>query len=383
MAQARKITAQQPSRMRLHLDLAFALPMLALISFGYLMVLSASMPQAEALGLPPTYYANRQLMFLVLGLVAAALTLVIPMRHWEQLSPWALVLGLILLLLVFVPMLGVRLNGARRWINLGVSYFQVVEAARLALIVYLAGYLTRRAQQAQSMAGSVKPLLIAGLAAALLLAQPDFGSAVLILAVFGTMVWLAGARWIHLTGLLLAVIPVVVLLAFQEEYRMRRLVTFLDPWADPFNNGFQLTQALIAIGRGEIWGVGLGASLQKLHYLPMAHTDFIVSVIAEELGLVGLVALLTGFALLLYRGFQIGLTALRREAYFSGWLCFGLCTAMAYQVLISFGVNLGVLPTKGLTLPLISAGGSSLLMSMVAMALILRVAHENHYAEAN
>lgn len=377
MAQARKKTDLHDA---LRLDPSLLLTATTLALFGLVMVASASIAIAVEAGQGPLYYMWRHLVFLTAGVVGSIVVLHIPLSFLQKHSVWALPIAFFLLALVFIPGFGVTRNGATRWINLGLSNFQVSEAAKLALIVYFAGYLVRRREQVVSLLGSIKPLIVAGLAAGLLFLQPDFGTAALLLLMAATMIWLAGARWAHLGALSLAIAPVMAWAAMSESYRFRRLQTFLDPWADPFNNGFQLTQALIAIGRGEVFGVGLGASVQKLYYLPEAHTDFIFSVIAEELGLVGVVTVLVLFGLLVGRGFKVATMALARGEQFGGWLAMGICSMLAYQTLISVGVNLGVLPTKGLTMPLLSSGGSSVLMTCLALALVLRVAHENAVA---
>jgi cell division protein FtsW len=282
-----------------------------------------------------------------------------------------------------VPGLGRRINGARRWLNLGVTSFQAVEAVKLMLIVYLASYLKRFGAQVQaSIFGILKPLGVAVAIVGLLLAQPDFGSAMLIVVTTVGMVWLAGARLGHLGGLAAFGVPVLAIAAIAEPYRVKRLTSFLDPWADPFNDGFQLSQALIAIGRGEWFGVGLGASVEKLFYLPEAHSDFIFAVIAEELGFAGIVAVLALFALLCGRTFWIGLRAMEARLPFAGAVAFGVALMIGVQALVSIGVNLGVLPTKGLTLPLVSSGGSSVLMTCAAIGLALRVGYEVTRREA-
>jgi cell division protein FtsW len=293
-----------------------------------------------------------------------------------------LMLGIVLLLLVFVPGIGFRVNGARRWIHLGISGFQSVEAVKICMIVYLASYLVRHREKVQgSFFGVIKPLGVALIVAVMLLAQPDFGSAALLLAVTIGMVWLGGARLSNLAALGSLAIPAIAWAAFSQDYRVKRLTSFLDPWADPFKDGFQLTQALIAIGRGEWLGVGLGSSVQKLFYLPEAHTDFILAVIAEELGFAGIVLVLALFGWLIGRGFQIGLRAVERGQRFAGYCAFGVSLMIALQALVSIGVNLGVLPTKGLTLPLISSGGSSVMMTCAAIGLLVRVSYEVARAE--
>ena len=355
---------------------------LALAAFGVVMVASSSIAVAEGAGLSPFHYLLRHLIFLGAGGLLGAACACTPLDFWERHSRVLLLLAFLLLLAVFLPGFGVRVNGARRWLTLGISRFQAVEAVKLLLIIYLASYLRRFGDAIQHrLLAVLKPLGIAGLIVLLLLQQPDFGSALLILAIVIGMVWLGGARVRDLTTMAALTTPVMAWAALSESYRVRRLTSFLDPWQDPFNDGFQLVQALIAVGRGEWFGVGLGASVQKLFYLPEAHTDFIFSVIAEELGLVGVVLVIGGFALLCGRLFVLGQRALDRGLIFAGYLAFGVALWLSVQALVSIGVNLGLLPTKGLTLPLISSGGSSLLMTVAAIGLMLRVSVEWSRAE--
>jgi cell division protein FtsW len=277
---------------------------------------------------------------------------------------------------VLVPGLGVTVNGATRWLSLGPFRFQVVEAVKLLMIVYVAGYLARRPDlPAAGLKETVKPLLVGGMVAAILMLQPDMGSAVVLMAILAGMVWLGGAAWKSLSLLGLAALPLVGFAAL-EPYRLRRLTSFGDPFADPFDAGFQLVQALIAVGRGEVSGVGIGGSVQKLFYLPEAHTDFIFAILAEELGLLGIVAVLALFALLIVRIFRIGLRAHVAGSPFAAFVTFGIGLWIGLQALVSIGVNLGVLPTKGLTLPLVSAGGSSMLALLAALGLVIRIGRE-------
>jgi cell division protein FtsW len=351
----------------------------ALALLGVLMVASSSVAIAEGFGQPRFYYLYRHLVFLALGLALGFALLKLDLKRLERYSQPLLLLAIGLLLLVFVPGIGQKINGARRWITLGISNFQVVEVAKLLVIVYLAGFMVRRREEiARSLIGALKPICVAGVAIVLLLAQPDYGGAMLLLGITGGMVWLAGVRVRHLIVMGALVIPPVVWLAVSESYRVKRINSFLDPWADPFGDSFQLTQALIAIGRGEWFGVGLGASVQKLFYLPEAHTDFVLAVLAEELGLLGVIGVVVLFALLVGRAFQIGLKAVETGLPFHGFVAFGIGLSVGLQSIISIGVNLGMLPTKGLTLPLISSGGSSVMMTVVTLALLLRVAHEVH-----
>jgi len=363
-------------------DLGLILAALALASLGTVMVASSSIAVADGLHVGPFYYLVRHLIFLAFGVAACVVVARTELAWIERNTMLFLMVGFALLLLVFVPGIGLRVNGARRWIHLGISGFQSVEAMKLFVIVYLASYLVRHREKVQgSFFGVVKPLGLALLIAVMLLAQPDFGSAALLLAVTLGMVWLGGARLSNLAALGTLALPALAWAAFSQDYRVKRLTSFLDPWADPFKDGFQLTQALIAIGRGEWLGVGLGGSVQKLFYLPEAHTDFILAVIAEELGFAGIVLVLVLFAWLIGRGFVIGLRAVERGQRFAGYCAFGVSLMIALQALVSIGVNLGVLPTKGLTLPLISSGGSSVMMTCAAVGLLIRVSYEVVRAE--
>ncbi len=301
-------------------DLSLILAAAALASVGIVMVASSSIAVADGQNVGPFYYLARHVVFLCLGIAACTVVAKTELSWLEKNAVPLLLVGFVLLLLVFVPGIGYRVNGARRWIHLGVSGFQSVEAVKLFMIVYLASYLVRHREKVQgSFFGVIKPLGIAALIAGLLLAQPDFGSATLLLAVTLGMVWLGGARLSNLAALGSLALPVVAWAAMSSDYRVKRLTSFLDPWADPFKDGFQLTQALIAIGRGEWFGVGLGSSVQKLFYLPEAHTDFILAVIAEELGFAGIVLVLALFGWLIGRGFSIGLRAVERGQRFAGY----------------------------------------------------------------
>jgi cell division protein FtsW len=362
-------------------DLGILLGALALAAFGLVMVASSSIAIAGAD--EPFQYFVRHVVFLGIGMGLALVAMATPLERVERNSRLLLFVAFLLLLAVFVPGIGRRINGATRWLNFGFIGFQAVEAVKLLLIAYLASYLVRfEAQVRSSLFGVLKPIGIVAVLVLLLLAQPDFGSAALLVAIAGGMVWLAGARARDFGGLALLGMPVMALAAMAEPYRVKRLTSFLHPWDDPFNDGFQLSQALIAVGRGEWFGVGLGGSVQKLFYLPEAHTDFILAVIGEELGLAGIAAVLALFALVCGRAFAIGLRAAARGLKFAGYCAFGVGLWLSVQALVSIGVNLGVLPTKGLTLPLISSGGSSLLMTCAALGLLLRVSYELTRREA-
>ncbi|HEX7128612.1 MAG TPA: putative lipid II flippase FtsW [Rhodanobacteraceae bacterium] len=354
----------------------------ALAAFGVVMVASSSIAVADGQHIGEFYYLKRHVLFLALGGAMALALMRIELRYMEKFAFGAMLVGFALLLAVFVPHFGMRINGARRWVNLLVIGFQPVEAVKLIIVLYLASYLVRHREGVErDLFGVVKPVGVAAFTAALLLAQPDFGSAALIAAVTVGMVWLAGARMRNLLILGAPLVPVAIYLALSTDYRVKRLTSFLDPWKDPFNDGFQLTQALIAVGRGEWFGVGLGGSVQKLFYLPEAHTDFILAVIGEELGLAGIVFVLGLFALLVGRGLMLGLRGVEVGQRFAGYVAFGISLMIGLQALVSVGVNLGVLPTKGLTLPLISSGGSSVLMTCVMLGVLLRASFEIHRAE--
>ena len=370
--------AQRESRLNraVKVDTWLLMPVLLLVAAGLVMVGSSSIAVAESHGVATYYYLLRHLIYVLLGVMLASAFRSIPIKFLERTSRPLMWLSALLLLLVFIPGIGRSVNGSARWITLGFANFQVVEAVKVMVIVYMAGYLVRKADMVKiRFFDTLKPLAFAAMLTGILLAQPDMGSAAVITAIVGGMVWLAGAAWRHIFVLGMAALPVFGFAAM-EPYRLRRIVSFMNPWEDPYNSGFQLTQALIAVGRGEVTGVGLGASIQKLFYLPEAHTDFIFAVLAEEFGLIGVVFILSLFMLLVMRIMIIGLMAHRRERPFAGNVAYGIGLWIGLQALVSMGVNLGVLPTKGLTLPLISSGGSSVLMTFVALGIVFRIRYE-------
>ena len=349
----------------------------ALACLGVVMVGSAGIGVMEMHKVGATYFLSRHVVFLSIGAALAVILMRTELKAIEQRSKWLLLACVVALLLVFVPGLGVNVNGARRWINLGVSNFQAVEAVKLLYIVWLASYLKRYSEEVTATWGAMlKPLGVAALLIVLLLLQPDFGSSTLLLAITGGMLVMGGVNMPRMFGPVLVALPALAMVAIAEPYRVRRLTSFLNPWEDPFNSGYQLTNALMAAGRGEWTGVGLGASVQKLSYLPEAHTDFIMAVIAEELGFIGVCAVVALYALLVGRALWTGLQCVRMRRHFSGYIAFGIALWIGLQAFVSIGVNLGLLPTKGLTLPLISSGGSSVLMTCAAIGLLLRVTYE-------
>lgn len=359
------------------LDYPLLAVVLALLSIGLVMVASASVAIAErALG-DPYYYLLRQALYLVLSLVAALLVFGIRMVHWARAGVPVLLLALGLLALVLVPGIGHSVNGATRWIDIGPLNLQVSEPAKLLLFIYLAGYLVRHLEEVRNqLSGFIKPMAVLMVASVLLLLEPDFGATVVLLMTALVMMFLAGVRWWQFAILIGGAGLSLAILAVTSPYRMQRLTTFLDPWADPFNTGFQLTQSLIAIGRGDFFGVGLGASIQKLFYLPEAHTDFVFAVLAEEFGLLGVLVVVGLYAYLVWRAFAIGALAQQCGDYFSSYLAYGIGTWLGLQSFINIGVNMGLLPTKGLTLPLLSYGGSSLLVVCIALAMLIRIDYE-------
>ena len=349
---------------------------MALACLGVVMVGSAAIA-GGGVDASPWYFLSRHLMFLAVGLLLAGIVMRTELKLVEQYNRWLLLACFVLLLLVFVPGLGSSVNGARRWINLGVSKFQVVEAVKVLYLIWLASYLKRYNEDvAVTWTAMLKPVGVVGALVLLLLVQPDFGSSVLLLGITICMLLLGGAPIGRITLPILLMVPALVLLVVFEPYRMRRVTSFMDPWQDQLGSGYQLSNALMAIGRGEWFGVGLGASVQKLSYLPEAHTDFIFSVIAEELGFVGVCVVVGLYVLLAARAFRLGLKCVDMGRHFAGYVAFGIALWMSLQSFVSIGVNLGILPTKGLTLPLVSSGGSSVLMTCVALGLLLRVSYE-------
>ncbi|HST44366.1 MAG TPA: putative lipid II flippase FtsW [Luteimonas sp.] len=348
-----------------------------LASLGVVMVASSSIAIGEDLEVGPFYFLVRHLVFLVLGIGLATWAMRTELKTVERYDRLLLVGCFVLLLLVFLPGIGSSVNGAQRWINLGVSKFQVVEAVKLMYIVWLASYLVRfRDEVNATWPAMLKPLGVAVVLVGMLLLQPDFGSASLLLAITAGMLVLGGVNLPRMSMPVVVLLPAFAFIAILEPYRVRRLTSFLDPWADQLGSGYQLSNALMAVGRGEFGGVGLGASIQKLSYLPEAHTDFIFSVIAEELGFVGVCFVIGFYVVLVGRAFWLGYHCVGMRRHFAGYCAFGVALWLSLQSFVSMGVNLGILPTKGLTLPLISSGGSSVLMTCAALGVLLRVSYE-------
>lgn len=368
-----------PARLKtaLQIDPVLMTIALTLLLGGFVVLASASISISENVAGNPFFYLQRQLLAAAIGVVAGGVCLFIPMQVWRSLGPLLFLAGIVLLVLVLIPGIGYEVNGSKRWVRMGPMNLQVSEPARLCLLLYLAGYLVRRNKALrEQFVGFLRPMLVMTLACVLLLKEPDFGAALVLLATALVMMFVAGARIRDFLLFFAAAVLAMAALAITSPYRMKRLTAFLDPWADPFNSGFQLTQSLIAIGRGEWFGVGLGDSVQKLFYLPEAHTDFVYAVFAEEFGLAGSLILIALFAALLWRVFRLGLRAASAERFFEAYIAIGLGTWLGLQVFINVGVNMGLLPTKGLTLPLISYGRSSLIVTMICIGLLLRIHHE-------
>ena len=354
---------------------------LALILMGWVMVTSASTEVAASLTGNPWYFSQRHAIFVLIALVAAVIALRTPLAWWRANGPFLLLAGIALLFLVLL--IGREVNGSRRWLSLPLMPFnlQVSEVAKLCLIVYLAGYLERFLPEVRrTWGGFLRPFVVMGIIAFLLILEPDYGAVVVMAGCMMGMLLLAGAPW----GRFALILGLVALLGFYaaiaEPYRMARLTSFADPWADQFASGYQLTQALIAFGRGHWWGMGLGNSVQKLFYLPEAHTDFVFAVLAEELGLFGAIGVVGLFALLIWRALAVGRRAELAGLAFAAYVSYGIALVIGAQAFINIAVSSGMLPTKGLTLPLLSYGGSSLLVSATMIALLLRADIETRRA---
>jgi cell division protein FtsW len=353
---------------------------LCLMLLGLVMVASSSIPEGIAMNNDPFRFAKRHGVYLLLCLCAIAFVVQIPVAWWQSHNAKLLLAAVVALVLVLV--VGRNINGSSRWIGLGPLNIQPAEFAKLALFTYLAGYLVRRHEQVrENLKGFLKPLIVFFFLAVLLLAQPDLGSVVVMFVTTVGMLFLAGAKLIQFFGLIFTGVVAVVTLVIAEPYRMRRVSSFLDPWQDPFGSGYQLTQSLMAFGRGDWFGEGLGNSIQKLEYLPEAHTDFVVAVLAEELGFIGVCTVLLLQVLLVSRALRIGKQALLAEQAFAGYLACGIGIWFSFQTMVNVGAASGLVPTKGLTLPLISYGGSSLLAMSVAVAVLLRIDHELRLAK--
>ena len=352
-----------------------------LMALGLVMVYSASIAIAEGSRISahqPTYYLARQGLFAAAGLAVAAAAFQLPMRLWQRGALWLFLLGTALLVLVLVPGVGREVNGSQRWISLHFATLQPSEFMKLFAVLYAADYTVRKAAHMDSFRRGFLPMFIVMMViAALLLLEPDFGAVVVITVIAMGVLFLGGMNWKLFAGLLGLLVAGFIVLILASPYRLQRVIGFMDPWADPYGKGYQLSHALIAFGRGEWLGVGLGASVEKLFYLPEAHTDFLLAVIAEELGFVGVAAIVAAYTWIVARAFMIGRRAASLERPFAALVAQGIGLWIGVQAIINIGVNTGMLPTKGLTLPLLSFGGSSLVATCCALAVLMRVDWEN------
>lgn len=353
---------------------------LFLTAVGFVLVSSASMDVAARTYNNEFYFAIRHFLYIALAVTAGALFFQVPLDIWQRRSGWLLMFAFLLLVLVLVPGVGRTVNGSTRWIPLGIFNMQVSEVAKISVICYISGYLVRRSDEVRSTFwGFLKPFLLMFLMSALLLMEPDFGATVVIMSTVFVIMFLAGVRYYHYLTVFIGGLAAAALVVLSSEYRMKRMLAYVDPWADQYSTGYQLVQSLIAFGRGDVFGAGLGNSVQKLFYLPEAHTDFVFAVLAEEFGLFGCAMVIAAFVVLVVSGLLIGRRAERMGQQFGAYVAYGVSLMFGMQSMVNIGVASGLLPTKGLTLPLISYGGSSMIMSGIAIALLLRVDFEMRY----
>lgn len=351
---------------------------LFLIGLGLIMVLSSSVTIADRHFNDPLYYFWRQIISVSIGLSLAFIALKLPMSVWHKISVPLLLLGFIFLLMVLIPGVGREVNGSLRWIEIGPFALQASEPVKICVIAYLAGYIVRRGDQVrESFVGFIRPVIVLMMIAFLLLLEPNYGACVVLFVTVLGMLFMGGVPLSRYFAWVSVAVAILASLAVLSPYRLQRLMSFSDPWKDPFDSGFQLTQALIAFGRGDWFGVGLGSSIQKLFYLPEAHTDFIFAVLAEETGLFGSTLVILLFCFLVWRSFVIGYAAEQAGKFFSAYFAYGIGSLIGIQSFINLGVNLGVLPTKGLTLPLMSYGGNSMIVTCILLGILLRIEYEN------
>ncbi len=370
-----------PRRVMMDYDNVLAWVVIALLSIGLVMVYSASIATAEAgkfTGYQPTYFLVRHALFILVGLIAGVIVFQVPTQTWQNLAPYLFLFGVVLLLLVLIPGVGKSVNGSRRWLSLFVINLQPSELMKFFAVLYAADYTVRKGAVKDSLSKAFFPMFaVMALVGTLLLLEPDMGAFVVICAIAMGTLWLGGFNLKIFGGLIVALPLAFAALILSSPYRMQRVIGFMDPWSDPYGKGYQLSHALIAFGRGEWFGVGLGASVEKLFYLPEAHTDFLLAVIAEELGLFGVCIVILLFGWLIVRAFAIGRQAAMEERLFAALVAQGVALWLGVQAMINIGVNMGILPTKGLTLPFLSFGGSGVVVNLVAVAVLFRIDYEN------
>ena len=370
-----------PAAPRAELDMTLFWSVALLLALGLVMVYSSSIAMSEAeksTGYRMHYYLMRHGLFLVIALVAAGIAFQIPIALWQRLAMPLFIIGGFLLVLVLIPGIGREVNGSRRWISLGFTSMQPSELMKFFVVLYAADYTVRKAAFMNDFKKGFLPMLaVMVFTGAMLLREPDFGALVVITSIAMAVLFLGGLNWRVFVGLIVLLAVAFVVLIISSPYRLQRIIGFMDPWADAYGKGYQLSHSLIAFGRGEWLGVGLGGSVEKLFYLPEAHTDFLLAVIAEELGFAGVTVVLALFVVFIYRAFAVGREAMMREKYFASLVAQGIGVWLSVQTLINMGVNMGVLPTKGLTLPFMSYGGTGIIVNCVAVAVLLRIDAEN------
>ncbi|HXS53550.1 MAG TPA: putative lipid II flippase FtsW [Usitatibacter sp.] len=372
-----------PARRQSSFDPGLVWCAVLLAAIGLVMVYSASVAMASSekfTGYRASYFLVRHAVYLAIGLAFAAGFFRVPLWLWQKSAPWLFLLGTAVLVAVLVPGLGREVNGSRRWIPLGLGTFQPSEVMKLLVVLYAADYTVRKAAFMDDVRKGFLPMFgVMTLVAALLLREPDFGALVVVTSIAMAVLFLGGLDWRLFAGLAALLAAAFAALIVSSPYRLQRILGFMDPWSDEFGTGYQLSHSLIAFGRGEWFGVGLGASVEKLFYLPEAHTDFLLAVIAEELGFAGVVTVIGLFVFLVYRAFAVGRQAASLERYFAALVAQGIGVWLAVQAFINMGVNMGLLPTKGLTLPLLSFGGTGIVVNCVSLAILLRIDWENRY----
>ena len=356
-------------------DRGYVLLALSMYMIGLIMVASSSMPIAERIFDNPFHFIVRHMIYIILSLGVAGLTLQIPMHRWHEYSSKLLLMGIVLLVIVLV--VGRNVNGSTRWIAIGPITIQAAEPAKLFFFCYLSAYLVRRRDEVmENVKGFAKPLVVFGVLSGLLLMQPDLGTIIVMFVTTFGLLFLAGAKlwqFIAISGVGIALLS---MLAYFSPYRWARVTGFLDPWKDPFGSGYQLTQSLMAYGRGETFGQGLGNSVQKLEYLPEAHTDFVMAVLAEEMGFIGISVILLLSMTLVFKALLLGRKAVNQEKYFEGFFAYAIGIWFCFQAAVNIGASAGIVPTKGLTMPLISYGGSSMIIMTMSVAVLIRIDHE-------
>jgi cell division protein FtsW len=372
-----------PARRESTFDPGLVWSAVLLAAIGLVMVYSASVAMASSekfTGYRATYFLVRHAIYLAIGLAFAAGFFRVPVWLWQRAAPWLFLLGTLVLVAVLVPGLGREVNGSRRWIPMGLGTFQPSEVMKLLVVLYAADYTVRKAAFMDDFRKGFLPMFgVMTLVAALLLREPDFGALVVVTAIAMAVLFLGGLNWRLFAGLAMLLAVAFAALIISSPYRLQRILGFMDPWSDAFGTGYQLSHSLIAFGRGEWFGVGLGASVEKLFYLPEAHTDFLLAVIAEELGFAGVATVIALFVFLVHRAFAVGRQAASLERYFAALVAQGIGVWLTVQAFINMGVNMGLLPTKGLTLPLLSFGGTGIVVNCVALAILLRIDWENRY----